>query len=418
MTDFFDNCNTFFTNNNNNNNVVMNDFQDNTTATSASSQQQTAFFGNYFQKIENTDAFSTESISLMICYDGSNEKDLVPNINIRIHNTKGIELRSIVDALRAEAFPIMNSKILYFVPQENLFVFCGDEAKVNENSFLPMHALTQKAGSPTRTITLKIRRAIAPEQVNFYQQAMCQPYQATNVTTTNTSDHTNYQISEFDTSSYVESPVSNNMMNEPQQQVQQTVVDFAANEGPSFFQEFEQQLFTEISNDNNNNANSAQNVVSTTSDEKEYVERDTDAIEANGKRKRHAERTIREVQELVNYWRALHTGYVDKKTKKVVKLSLGEAANKVGVPRKSLDDYLLMMKHAKTNGFDFQANLEQRFGIVRNFVKKVKASKKNFDNTNANNSAFQGFNCEDDQDNEIKVNLSFTSKKINKFVNF
>ena len=53
--------------------------------------------------------------------------------------------------------------------------------------------------------------------------------------------------------------------------------------------------------------------------------------------------------------------------------SLEDAANKVGVSKKSLDDYLLQLRFGKKFGFDFEANKDQKVGILRLFVKNEKA---------------------------------------------
>ena len=53
--------------------------------------------------------------------------------------------------------------------------------------------------------------------------------------------------------------------------------------------------------------------------------------------------------------------------------SLEDAANKVGVSKKSLDDYLLQLRFGKKFGFDFEQNKDQKVGILRLFVKNEKA---------------------------------------------
>ena len=52
--------------------------------------------------------------------------------------------------------------------------------------------------------------------------------------------------------------------------------------------------------------------------------------------------------------------------------SLEDAANKVGVSKKSLDDYLLQLRFGKKFGFDFEVNRDQKVGVLRLFVKKEK----------------------------------------------
>jgi hypothetical protein len=138
---------------------------------------------------------------------------------------------------------------------------------------------------------------------------------------------------------------------------------------------------------------------------------------------------------MVNKWRSLNQGFFDPEKNTVVRYSLSDAAKMVGVPRKSLDDYLLMMKHAKAFGFKFSEHMNEKFGVIRTFVKKAKASQKDDENNNNNsnlmlqhqtsqdqltilneeeegeNSAF----CEDiDQGTKIAMALSKTSKKIAK----
>jgi len=90
------------------------------------------------------------------------------------------------------------------------------------------------------------------------------------------------------------------------------------------------------------------------------------------KKPRHKERYLGEVLDLVLKWRKLYEGSVDPTTGKFIKLNLNQAAGQLDVSRKSLDDYLLVIKQAKALGFDFQANKFERFGVVRNFVKNHK----------------------------------------------
>jgi len=71
-------------------------------------------------------------------------------------------------------------------------------------------------------------------------------------------------------------------------------------------------------------------------------------------------------------WRIFYNGVKDSRTGQFQQYSLVEAAHKVGVPKKSLDDYMLVIKHAKMYGFDFEKNKDMRFGLVRAYVKKCK----------------------------------------------
>ena len=58
------------------------------------------------------------------------------------------------------------------------------------------------------------------------------------------------------------------------------------------------------------------------------------------------------------------------------KLSLEQAATKVGISKKSLDDYFLQLKNGKINGFNFNEHKNDKIGILRNWNKQAKDKKK------------------------------------------
>ncbi len=86
-------------------------------------------------------------------------------------------------------------------------------------------------------------------------------------------------------------------------------------------------------------------------------------------KKRPKERKISFIIKKVMDWRKLYAGTTDDNGQ-IIKYSLEEAAAKVGVSKKSLDDYLLQLRMGKKYGFDFQANCENKVGVLRAFVKK------------------------------------------------
>lgn len=51
------------------------------------------------------------------------------------------------------------------------------------------------------------------------------------------------------------------------------------------------------------------------------------------------------------------------------KVSLVDAANSVGISKKSLDDYFCQLRLGQKYGFDFKANLDNKIGELRAFVK-------------------------------------------------
>ena len=51
------------------------------------------------------------------------------------------------------------------------------------------------------------------------------------------------------------------------------------------------------------------------------------------------------------------------------------AAFKVGISKKSLDDYFLQLKNGKVNGFNFNEHKSDKIGILRNWNKHHKDAK-------------------------------------------
>lgn len=75
-------------------------------------------------------------------------------------------------------------------------------------------------------------------------------------------------------------------------------------------------------------------------------------------------------------WRRLFNGYIDNKSGKLIRYSLEESARKVGLSKKSLDDYLLQIRFAKRFGFDFEQHKHDNIGVLRQFVKREKEATK------------------------------------------
>lgn len=78
----------------------------------------------------------------------------------------------------------------------------------------------------------------------------------------------------------------------------------------------------------------------------------------------------------MSLWRKLYNGVTDNDNN-LIRYSLEDAAQKVGVSKKSLDDYLLQLRFGKKYGFDFQAHKDDKVGVLRTFVKKEKSKDKN-----------------------------------------
>ena len=96
--------------------------------------------------------------------------------------------------------------------------------------------------------------------------------------------------------------------------------------------------------------------------------------ENSGNKQRTKEWKISYVIERVSMWRKLYNGV--QVGSKIERYSLEDAAKKVGISKKSLDDYLLQLWYGKKYGFDFNAHKNDKIGVLRAFVKKKKAEDK------------------------------------------
>lgn len=54
-------------------------------------------------------------------------------------------------------------------------------------------------------------------------------------------------------------------------------------------------------------------------------------------------------------------------------MTLEEAAHRVFISKKSLDDYLLQLRFGRKFGFNFQEHKDDKVGVLRAYVKKFKA---------------------------------------------
>ena len=89
------------------------------------------------------------------------------------------------------------------------------------------------------------------------------------------------------------------------------------------------------------------------------------------KTRRAKERKIGSVVKKVYMWRRLYTGFRDDQGR-TIKLTLEEAAKKVGISKKSLDDYLIQLRNGRSLGFNFNEHQNDKIGVLRSFVKKNK----------------------------------------------
>ena len=98
-------------------------------------------------------------------------------------------------------------------------------------------------------------------------------------------------------------------------------------------------------------------------------------------KKRPKERRISFVISKVMQWRKFYAGIIDDNGQ-IIKYSLEEAAEKVGISKKSLDDYMLQLRLGKKFGFDFEKNKDKKVGVLRAFIKGHKKNKGDMECTN------------------------------------
>ena len=88
----------------------------------------------------------------------------------------------------------------------------------------------------------------------------------------------------------------------------------------------------------------------------------------NQNSKRAKERKIGYILKKVYLWKKLYEGVVDRLGNKI-KMTLQDAAEKVDISKKSLDEYLNQIRFGKLLGFDFNKHRNDKVGVLRGFVK-------------------------------------------------
>ena len=111
-------------------------------------------------------------------------------------------------------------------------------------------------------------------------------------------------------------------------------------------------------------------------DDIENIEESNSHNYFNSKSKRAKERKIGYIIKKVFVWKTLYNGFYDKDEKGNLtkyKFTLEQAADKIGISKKSLDDYLIQLRIGKLFGFNFTEHKNDKVGVLRAFVKKHKA---------------------------------------------
>ena len=95
--------------------------------------------------------------------------------------------------------------------------------------------------------------------------------------------------------------------------------------------------------------------------------------DGNPKIRRGNEKKLCEVLDALAMWKKIYSYGQNNKDGCLKMYTRQEAAEMVNISKKSLDDYALQVKMAKKYNFDFYSHYNSKFGVVRNFNKKMKA---------------------------------------------
>ena len=90
------------------------------------------------------------------------------------------------------------------------------------------------------------------------------------------------------------------------------------------------------------------------------------------KPKRVRERSICEIVKAVAIWRRLYSGIIRNGGDVMIRYSLDDAARKVGMSKKTLDDYLHLLRLGRKYNFPFKARQNDKTGQLRKFISKAK----------------------------------------------
>ena len=96
-------------------------------------------------------------------------------------------------------------------------------------------------------------------------------------------------------------------------------------------------------------------------------------------------RKIGEIVKNVYAQRMLFNGYYNEEGTKV-KYDLDNASQKIGIAKKTLDDYLKQIREAREHGFDFNKYKDEPIAYLRKFNKDNKNKEKKDNNTKDDNN--------------------------------
>ena len=94
-------------------------------------------------------------------------------------------------------------------------------------------------------------------------------------------------------------------------------------------------------------------------------------IPSTVKPKRVRERSIQEAIKAVAIWRRLYNGIM-RAGDVLIRYTLDDAARKVGMSKKTLDDYLHLLRLGRKYEFPFKVRQDDKVGVLRKYITKAK----------------------------------------------
>ena len=283
------------------------------------------------------------------------EKEIIPNLEIPIiresngihflENLNNIEspdkfyikLNDLTKSLQKLGFPLSGSMINIFINYSNKYVYFGTEPLDNK-SILYSYMLEPNKD----VIKMKI--------INYIQKRMLDGYSNSIINT-----YFRKPIKKVLPSLEVKTKIFTPSM---------TNLEYYADGSDSGEESSFSSSNVSYNNNNNNNKDDNYNIDKNGENKKKLK-----FGKMSDSQKR--ERKIGYIIEKVYAWRKLYNGYKDERNN-YFKYSLDNAAEKINVSKKSLDDYLLQIRLGRKYGFNFNENKYKKIGELRDFVKDIK----------------------------------------------
>mmetsp|Transcript_23700 Transcript_23700/g.20586 ORF Transcript_23700/g.20586 Transcript_23700/m.20586 type:complete len:354 (+) Transcript_23700:294-1355(+) len=258
------------------------------------------------------------------------ENELLQSVPVMLDANGNIVMSSVLSALKNRNYNLDRVMVYYYSETSLLYVYCGKVAEIGENVVIPAQDVIEG-----KMIKLRFRHFDFDES----RSMISTPQEVNN----NNYNNNNNNNNNYNNCSQSQSqPFENN----------QSILD-------------DQNMPTDFDEECKTLASSERG--------------DTTPSRANKIKRITKDRSIGEVMELIKRWRSLYNKndvQNSTRTNHAKSMTLQDAAVHIGVPKKTLDDYFLIIKKAQALNFDFNANQDQRFGIVRSFVKRQKGKVK------------------------------------------